>query len=187
MKSTTVINNSNNKPTGIAKLAVLFGCVLLAACGSSGEEEQARPVFTQLNELVQAGYVCKDAVLTVGGELILQKKHYLHLQQASDSQLNITGVLEYNDRPAHVSFGAYQNQGGECVVDYKLSYQLDTPCMAAREEAFKKYNQIGTLGDKTRYFEYKRNPNKTVFLTNINQDLQCLVAVNLTEVVSATP
>ncbi len=185
MKLNTVITNFNNKPISTAKLAVLLGCIFLTACGS--EEKKEHLVFTQLNELVPASYVCKDALLKVGSELILQKNHYLNLQQADDRQLNITGVLEYNDRPAHVSFSAYKNQGGQCVVGYELSYQLDTPCMAVREEAFKKYNQIGTLGDKTRYFEYKRNPDKKVFLTNINQDLQCLVGVNLTETVVPAP
>lgn len=100
----------------------------------------------------------------------------------------ITGVLQYNDRLSHLRFDSYYLQANKdavgasdasCVVSYQLNYQLDIPCIEARE-AFKRWRQVGEIGDfgeKTRYFMHQRKPSKKAYLTSISRDTQCLVSV----------
>lgn len=100
----------------------------------------------------------------------------------------ITGVLQYNDRLSHLRFDSYYLQANKdavnaseasCVVSYQLNYQLDIPCIEARE-AFKRWQQVGELGDfgdKTRYFVHQRKPSKKAYLTSISRDTQCLISV----------
>lgn len=193
------VNLSSNRIQKLAKLSLpVFILACLTACG--GTKKQEAPVFTQLNDvLADSNSTCKEALIEFGNELILEKQHALQLEQASvvdedgskslidlDNQLILSGLLNFKDRPAHVRFDANQadNSGtGSCVVSYQLDYQLNIPCIAAREEAFKKWNQIGELGDKTRYFVHMRKPNKKVFLTNVNQNQQCLISVKETQVI----
>lgn len=187
--------------TKLTKLGSVTAISFLTACG--GSREQQAPVFNQLNELVDSQYVCTNQLLLVGNKLIKDKAHSLQREQVmrfdeegmadvsvdSNNRLMLSGLIEYNDRPAHVRFDTYPttsndgSESGECIVSYQLDYQLDIPCIAAREEAFKKWNQIGELGDSTRYFVHMRKPNKKAFLTSINRNQQCLVSVKETQVV----
>lgn len=195
------VNLRSNRIQKLAKLSLpvfVIGC--LTACGGAKDEEA--PIFTQLNDLLsKSNSTCKQALIAFGNELILEKQHALQLEQASvvdedgskslvdlDNHLMLSGLLNFKDRPAHVRFDVNKagNKGtGSCVVSYQLDYQLNIPCIAAREEAFKKWNQIGELGDKTRYFVHMRKPNKKAYLTNVNQNQQCLISVKETQVIAA--
>lgn len=170
----------------------LLTFLMLTACSQSNTVD--KQTVTQLDDLLKKhSSSCKQALLTAGNQLIGQKTHYLqpiihmdaekaeqateNTQTTSDDKLSLSGVLIYNDRPSHIRFDAYQ-QNGACVVSYQLNYQLDIPCLTAREEAFKKWLHTDQLGDKTRAYVHKRHPNKRAYLTNISRDLQCLVSVH---------
>lgn len=176
-------------------------CVCLAACSKPSAQDE--PVFTQLNGLLENSQSpCKAALLAVGNDLIGDKTHFLQqvtvladthknakdttetktkpAAPASESvagkYIRLSGVLNYHDRPSHVRFTAYP-QGEGCFVHYQLGYQLNIPCVAAREEAFGKWLHKGKLGEKTNYYVHKRNPNKSAYLTSIQRDVQCMVSV----------
>lgn len=97
-------------------------------------------------------------------------------QLSAKKHIRLSGVLNYHDRPSHARFSAYP-QGKSCLVNYQLDYQLNIPCVAAREEAFGKWLHKGKLGEKTNYYVHKRKPNKSAYLTSIQRDVQCMVSV----------
>lgn len=174
-------------------VSLISAGLLLTACA---DEQQEKPVFTQLNELLENNASpCSQQLISVGNDLILNKAHALQMESIAryddkgnatgvvnvGNRLMLSGIIAYNDRPAHVRFDSYQADDGQCVVSYQLGYQLDVPCMTAREEAFKRYNELGALNDKTRYYQHTRLPSKKAYLTNMNRDLQCLVSVRDTQ------
>ncbi len=150
---------------------------------------------------------CDDKLLEVGNQLINKKTHFLQLVQpivvATDNtdtdkknktvyteqsptanHYSISGVLNYNDRPSHVRFDVNLNEDDKgqqfCVISYQLDYQLDTPCVAVREEVFKKWLPVSTqgqLGNNTSSYVHKRKLSQKAYLTNINRNVQCLVSV----------
>ncbi len=173
-------------------MGIAFASVLLIGCGQ--DKAQEKPTFTQLNELLQENKnPCADKLITFGNELIGEKEHFLQLEtiadvndetqkqptkeQATNTPLTLSGLLLYKDRPTQARFDATLLDNQQCLVSYQLNYQFKDPCMTIREEAFKKYNQIGQLNDSTRYYVHKRHPNRKAYLTNIDRNRQCLVSV----------
>lgn len=174
----------------------------LAACSQSNTQDE--PVFTQLNGLLENSQSpCKAALLAVGNDLIGDKTHFLQQitvladthkntkdtsetktkpasrlasKAAAGKHIRLSGVLNYHDRPSHVRLTAYP-QGEGCFVSYQLDYQLNIPCVAAREEAFGKWLHKGKLSEKTNYYVHKRKPNKSAYLTSIQRDVQCMASV----------
>ncbi len=175
-------------------MGMAFVSVLLLGCGQDKPQEEA-PKFTQLNELLADNNTpCNDKLISFGNELIGDKEHFLQLEtlinvtdetdetqkkptQKQNIPLNVSGLLLYKDRPAQVRFGATLLDNQQCLLSYQLNYQFQDPCMTIREEAFKRYNQIGQINQDTRYYVHKRHPNRKAYLTNIDRNRQCLVSV----------
>ncbi len=178
-------------PLVFGYMGMAFASVLLLGCGE--DKAQVEPTFTQLNKiLADNNNPCKEQLITFGNELIGDKEHVLQLETLSETTdkaednlqpttletpLNLSGLLLYKDRPTHVSFNVTVLENKQCFVSYQLNYQFQDPCMTIREEAFKKYNQIGQLNESTRYYLHKRHPNRKAYLTNIDRNRQCLVSV----------
>lgn len=176
----------------MSQVRVKLGCVglaLIASIGLSACSKNAQtdlPVITQLNELsAELDDVCRSRLLTVGNDLFGSKQHFLSKSPLSVSQDHrYFGTLIYKDRPAFIEFTVInaakdKAKHTHCDVSYTLSYQLDVPCLTAREEAFKKWLVQGKLGENTHIYVHKRNKNKMAYLTNISRGLQCLVHVKV--------
>lgn len=179
----------------------------ITGCGRSDKDDEKVVFTQINQLLTEKNHDCKQFVIDVGNDLIGDKTHYLqivnipaaaslglneekeesstnmaeNLKGSNKNNLIISGLLEYNDRPSHVRFDAFlvDEPIGQksCVVSYQLDYHFDDPCIAIREEAFKKWNKLGDLGNKTQYYVHKRHPNKKVFLTNLSRNTQCLASV----------
>ncbi len=195
--STRNVSQAKDKPS----LSLVFGymgmtfvSVLLLGCGQDKPQAEP-PKFTQLNQLLaDKQSPCNDKLISFANELIGDKEHFLQLEtltHASDKTdetqkkstetqnipLNVSGLLLYKDRPAQVHFEATLLDNQQCLLSYQLNYQFQDPCMTIREEAFKRYNQIGQINEDTRYYVHKRHPNRKAYLTNIDRNRQCLVSV----------
>ncbi len=190
------VSHAKDKPSlslVFGYMGIAFVSVLLVGCGQ--DKQQAEPTFTQLNKiLADTQNPCKEQLITFGNELIGDKEHFLQLEtitnvsdetqekptkkQTTNLPLNLSGLLLYKDRPTQVHFEATKLDNEQCLVSYQLNYQFQDPCMTIREEAFKKYNQIGQINESTRYYAHKRHPNRKGYLTNIDRNRQCLVSVS---------
>ncbi len=196
--STRNVSQTKDKPClslVFGYLGMVFFSVLLVGCGQ--DKKQAEPTFTQLNKiLAEKQNPCKESLITVGNELIGDKEHFLQLEtltnltdetqkkptEKQNIPLKLSGLLLYKDRPAQVHLEATQLNNQRCLVSYQLNYQFQDPCMTIREEAFKKYNQLGQLNESTRYYVHKRHPNRKAYLTNIDRNRQCLVTVRYNQI-----
>jgi len=168
------------------RLAVIF-CAFLTAplliTGCNSGQQRDTAVVTQLDTLAQTmPPTCQQVLLDTGNDLIGKKKHFLQPTNRSTdanpaSNYSLSGTLHYHDRPSHIQLDLSAS-ADSCTLRYQLSYQLDTACMVAREEAFKKWVHQGKLGDMTQYYIHKRHPNKSAYLTNISRNTQCLVNVH---------
>lgn len=140
---------------------------------------EEKPVVTALNRIVEKDNItlCANGLLSVGNDLIGDKAHRLLNTSVDASLVTISGVLHYNDRPSHLAFVVNQTAQKQCVVRYRLHYQLDVPCLTAREEAFKKWIHQGKLDSHTHVYRHKRDARKTAHLSDISRGLQCLVSV----------
>ncbi len=178
-------------PLVFGYMGMAFVSFLLVGCGQDKVQEQS--TFTQLNKLLADNkHPCKEQLIIFGNELIGGKEHFLQLETATqltdkaeekdqqtklETPLNLSGLLLYKDRPTQVHFDATLLDNQQCLVSSQLNYQFKDPCMTIREEAFKKYNQIGQLNESTRYYVHKRHPNRKAYLTNIDRNRECLVSV----------
>ncbi len=199
-KLSNISKRNVSQAKGKQKLPLVFGymgmaffSVLLLGCGQD-KPQQAEPKFTQLNKILTDNqHPCKEQLITFGNELIGDKEHFLQLEtiadvsdetqkkptekQTANLPLNLSGLLLYKDRPTQVRFDATMLENNQCFVSYQLNYQFQDPCMTIREEAFKKYHQIGQINESIRYYVHKRQPNRKAYLTNIDRNRQCLVSV----------
>lgn len=157
-------------------------CTVLLTVLLTGQQviaEEKPVIITALNRIVEKDNItlCADTLLEVGNDLIGDKAHRLLNTSVDPAVLTLSGVLHYNDRPSHVTFVVNQTENKQCLVRYRLHYQLDVPCLTAREEAFKKWIHQGQLDSHTHVYQHKRDARKTAHLSDISRGLQCLVSV----------
>lgn len=93
---------------------------------------------------------------------------------AADKLFHASGVVSYRDRDVHVSFTATQVGAEACQVVTTKSFTVKEPCIAVREEVFKKWDYLGQLNPLTMVMQNRKNPAEKAFLSNQFSGRACL-------------
>ncbi len=130
---------------------------------------------------------CKNILLDFAETLIGPKKHrILRNPTAHVPFFHAFMLLSYNDQESHVLFSAVPTGNG-CEVSYSESFEINTPCMDAREALFKRWQLIGKLSETTVVLRYDHprdkktlppdeNDRATAYLTQTRNGEACLVS-----------
>lgn len=93
---------------------------------------------------------------------------------AADKLFHASGVVSYRDRDVHVSFTATEVGAAACQVVTTKSFTVKEPCIAVREEVFKKWDYLGQLNPLTMVMQNRKNPAEQAFLSNQFSGRACL-------------
>lgn len=161
---------------------ILLTSALLLATGYAAAQSKMPQVLTETN-LPQN---CKNILLNFAEELIGPKKHrILQTPNPHAPFFQAFMLLSYNDQDSQVLFTAIP-MGQNCEVSYSESFEIDTPCMGAREALFKRWQIIGKLSDTTMVMRYdhprdkktlpvKKEDRAMAYLTQTRRGEACLV------------
>lgn len=160
----------------------LFTAALLLATSQANAQSKMPQVLIETN-LPQN---CKNILLNFSEELIGPKKHrILQTPNPHAPFFQAFMLLSYNDQDSHVLFTAIP-MGQNCEVSYSESFEIDTPCMGAREALFKRWQIIGKLSNTTMVMRYdhprdkktlpaKEEDRAMAYLTQTRRGEACLV------------
>lgn len=154
----------------------------LFAVGSLSAQSKMPQVLPETN-LPQS---CKNILMNFAEELIGPKKHRILRNPTPHSPFfEAFMLLRYNDRDSHVNFTAVPTENG-CEVNYSESFEIDVPCMGAREALFKRWQLMGKLSDTTFVMRYdfprdketlpkNENDRATAYLSQTRNGEGCLI------------
>ncbi len=109
---------------------------------------------------------CKNILLDFSKELIGPKKHrILRHPNPHVPFFQAFILLSYNDQDSHVLLTAIP-MGQRCEVSYKESFEINIPCMDAREALVKRWQMIGKLSNTTMVMRYDHPRDKKSLPTN---------------------
>lgn len=158
--------------------------VVVAALATAGASAQSKmPQVLPETNLPQS---CKNILIEFAEELIGPKKHRILRNPTPHSPFfEAFMLLSYNDQDSHVNFTAVPTEKG-CEVSYSESFEIDTPCMGAREALFKRWQLVGKLSDTTFVMRYdfprdkktlpeNENDRATAYLSQTRNGAGCLV------------
>lgn len=182
--------NNSFKVLRNALVVLLAGVFALTGCQSSKEDDEV--IVTSIDEVVNTvPKACQAQFQSLAQDLVGEKSAYLvknaeFMPSSSNNEefvpptnlASYSGTLIYNDRPSHLVVET-RAIGKACAIRYELDYQLDIPCVEAREEAFRKWQPAGEMGNLTRFYRHQHYPYKTAYLTHITNDTQCLIRVQV--------
>lgn len=129
---------------------------------------------------------CKNILLDFAERMIGPKAHRILVTATPHTPFfEAFMLLSYNDQDSHVRFTAIPTATG-CEVSYSESFEIDTPCMGAREALFKRWQILGKLSNTTMVMRYDFPRNKkalpeneadraTAYLTQARGGKSCLV------------
>ncbi|PID65604.1 MAG: hypothetical protein CR975_06500 [Gammaproteobacteria bacterium] len=129
---------------------------------------------------------CKAPLIKAAAVIIGPKRHrILHNKTSHSPIFEAFVLLTYNDQESHLNFTAVPTEAG-CEVSYRESFEINTPCIDAREALFKRWQVLGKLSDTTMVLRYDSPRKKeqlpadeddraTAYLTQTRQGVSCLV------------
>lgn len=153
---------------------------------------------TSMSRLVQKSELthCRQALVQAAEQVIGKRPHRLLEAKTAPKQqvvgtpkddskkkdsaaatgklFHASGVVSYRDRDVHVSFTATEVGAAACQVVTTKSFTVKEPCIAVREEVFKKWDYQGQLNPLTMVMQNRRNPAEQAFLSNQFSGRACL-------------
>ncbi len=160
--------------------------LLMAALLLSVTQATAQSKMSQVLVETNLPPACKNILLDFAEALIGPKKHrILRNPSAHVPFFQAFMLLSYNDQDSHVQFSAIPTADG-CEVSYSESFEINTPCMEAREALFKRWQLIGKLSETTAVLRYDHprdkktlpadeNDRASAYLTQTRNGEACLV------------
>lgn len=128
---------------------------------------------------------CKQAVMAFSGKLIGPKKHRVLSNHSAPPIFEAFILIHYNDQDSHALLSAVDTEQG-CRINYTENFDINMPCMGAREALFKRWKLLGKLSEITLVvrYDYPRD-KKTLpaseaertraYLTQTRRGASCLV------------
>ncbi len=160
-----------------------FLTVILGLCFSGLWAKSKMPEVLAETDLPNT---CKKPLIEAAEAIIGPKRHRILQNKSSHSTVFEAFVLlTYNDQESHINFTAMPTKTG-CEVSYRESFEINTPCIDAREVLFKRWKVLGKLSDTTIVLRYDfprkkaqlpadENDRATAYLTQTRQGASCLV------------
>ncbi len=141
---------------------------------------------------------CQKPLIEFAERMIGPKRHRILQNKTSHSPIFEAFVLlTYNDQESHVSFTAVPTEKG-CEVSYRESFEINTPCIDAREALLKRWKVLGKLSDTTMVLRYDfprrkselpadENDRATAYLTQTRRGASCLVTKKQQHIQTVSP
>lgn len=136
---------------------------------------------------------CREKLVHVAETVIGKRKHRLLASEKTEAEQKgkggqqrkqaaagggkvfyASGVLSYRDRDVHMGFTAVPSGKENCQVIAVKSFTVKEPCIAVREEVFKKWNYLGQLNPLTMVLQNKKQPAEQAMLSNQFMGKACL-------------
>lgn len=129
---------------------------------------------------------CKTILIDAAEIMIGPKRHRIIENPSSNGDIFSAFILlSYNDQESHINFTAIPSEQG-CNVGYNESFEINIPCVDARESLFKRWRLLGKLSDSTIVMRYdfprdkktlpkNENDRANAYLTQTRRGTACLV------------
>ncbi len=160
--------------------------LLIFALFLAASQAAAQSKMPQVLAETDLSPACKNILLDFAETLIGPKKHRILRNPTPHAPFfQAFMLLSYNDQDSHVLFTAVPTDES-CEVSYSESFEINTPCMEAREALFKRWQLIGKLSETTLVLRYDHprdkntlpsdeNDRASAYLTQTRNGEACLV------------
>lgn len=167
----------------------LFSLVLCFFCAEPLYADTSMSILLEKQNLDYLAS-CKGKLLQMADTVVGKREHRLFAaepktaKEPSDAVAKgvgvfyVSGVVSYRDRDVHVGFTAMPQGKKTCQVLVTKSFTVKEPCIAVREEIFKKWDYLGQLNPQTMVLRNKKMPAEQALLSNQFMGKACLATTN---------